>query len=158
MAQPVPPSYPPPAWLTQNPVRGPDLLRVLLCQSVGRLSQARNHHAPQALYLFSDGTLGIALDDHHGYWREDAAVRGLIVAYNFRGREGTRFPEVLYLRIPGSASYLISPDHFHGSVGNRVETVLVPEVGGCFDLHVDAGPPSKRRRRFFSGVVMSDQS
>ena len=117
-----------------------------MCQTVGRLSNDGAHLRPQKLYFYSDGTLGIAPDDHHGYWREDGAVTGLVVAYNFRGAAAACFPEVLYLRIPGSASYLISPAHFDGSDPRRVTTILVPAVGDCVGDRFDAAPPHKKRR------------
>jgi len=147
MSKPVPRKLLPPAWLKPNPVRAPDLLRVLLCQSVAFLSKEGRHHDPQKLFFYSDGTLGIAPDDHHGYWREDGAVTGLVVAYNYRGASAACFPEVLYLRIPGSDSYLISPAHFDGSDPRRVTTILVPAVDYWLGDRVDAAPPPKKRRR-----------
>ena len=145
MAQPIPPSHPPPAHLCKPSVF---LERVLLCQTVGRLSWEGAHFAPHPLYFWSDGSLGVHSEDHHGWWKETEKVE-LIVSYNYRGAQpGSRsFPEVSYLPIAWSSSYLINPDHFVGTDPGRVTTVLVPGDDCLFMPYFEStSPPAKRQK------------
>ena len=146
MAQPMPPSHPPPAHLRKPAVF---LERVLLCQTVGRLSKEGAHFVPQPLYFWSDGSLGVHGADHHGYWKETTKVE-LIVAYNYRGHSpGVRsFPEVSYLPIAWSSAYLINPDHFVVNDPGRVTTVLVPADDSLLQPFLDSesAPPAKRQK------------
>ena len=144
MAQPIPPVGPPPAHLCNPPVF---LERVLLCQTVGKLSWEGAHFAPHPLYFWSDGSLGVHSEDHHGWWKETEKVE-LIVAYNYRGASASTrsCPEVSYLPIAWSSSYLINPAHFVGNDPGRVTTVLVPGDDWLFMPFFESAPPAKRQK------------
>ena len=131
----------------QGNCENPTVIYAFVIQTVhGYNARTNLPFRPSRLYLYSDGTMGVRLGDHHGFWWQEG-LETLFLQYNYRGTPNQDNAISVYLRIQTTTCWMSAPPHMHPSGWSPNISVLVPPAEHVLPCWQPAPcPPLKRRR------------